>query len=112
MAGTRLDCICLPGRLAAQPLLGIIDWKTTASRCPEETRGALALDPQLICYSWISGIPDVALVVFARKRFPEIQYLKASISDAQREEFGRLVNSTATQIEAGNSCLTVVFAFR
>ncbi len=79
----------------------LIDWKTTASRCPEEPEGLLALDPQLICYSWISGIPDVALVVFVRKRFPEIQYLKASISDAQREEFGRLVNSTAGQIEAG-----------
>jgi len=43
----------------------VIDWKTTASRYPEEPEGLLSLDPQLICYSWISGIPEVAVVVFA-----------------------------------------------
>ena len=46
----------------------VIDWKTTTSRYPEEPEGLLALDPQLICYSWISGIPDVAVVVFVRKK--------------------------------------------
>ena len=78
-----------------------MDWKTTTSRYPEEPEGLLALDPQLICYSWISGIRDVALVVFVRKRLAEIQYLKASITDEQRAEFGRLVDSTTRQIEAG-----------
>jgi hypothetical protein len=34
----------------------LIDWKTTASRYSEEPDGLLSLDPQLICYSWISGI--------------------------------------------------------
>ena len=48
----------------------LIDWKTTASRYPEEPAGLLSLDPQLICYSWISGIRDVALVVFVRKNAP------------------------------------------
>ena len=33
---------------------------------------------------------------------PEIQYLKASISDEQRQEFGRLVETTINQIEAGH----------
>jgi hypothetical protein len=61
----------------------LIDWKTTASRYPEVPDGLLSLDPQLICYSWISGIQDVALVVFVRKSAPEIQYLKASITDEQ-----------------------------
>lgn len=32
----------------------ILDWKTTTSRYPEEPVGLLSLDPQLICYSWIS----------------------------------------------------------
>jgi hypothetical protein len=59
----------------------LIDWKTSASRYPEVPEGLLSLDPQLISYSWISGIPDVALVVFVRKRFPDIQYQKASITD-------------------------------
>ena len=76
----------------------IIDWKTTASRYPEDPDGLLSLDPQLICYSWISGIPEVALVVFVRKDPPEIQYLKATISEEKRREFGRLVETTAAQI--------------
>src|SRR5712692_3438933 len=78
----------------------LIDWKTTTSRYPDGPEGLLSLDPQLICYSWISGIPDVALVVFVRKHAPEIQYLKASISAEQRQEFGRLVETTIGQIEA------------
>jgi hypothetical protein len=79
----------------------LLEWKTTTSRYPEEPAGLLALDPQLICYSWISGISDVALVAFVRKRFSEIQYLKTTITDQQREEFGRMVEATASHIEAG-----------
>jgi hypothetical protein len=79
----------------------LIDWKTTTSRYAEEPEGLLTLDPQLICYSWISGIPDVALVVFVRKQLPEIQYLKASISEEQRREFGRLVETTVGHVESG-----------
>jgi hypothetical protein len=77
----------------------LIDWKTTTSRYPEEPEGLLTLDPQLVCYSWISGISEVALVVFVRKQLPEIQYLKASISEEQRREFGRLVETTVGQVE-------------
>ncbi|MGB2886320.1 MAG: PD-(D/E)XK nuclease family protein [Candidatus Acidiferrales bacterium] len=79
----------------------LVDWKTTTSRYSEEPEGLLSLDPQLICYSWISGICEVALVVFVRKRSPEIQYLRASISEGQRREFGQLVETTIGQIEAG-----------
>ena len=80
----------------------LIDWKTTTSRYPDGPEGLLSLDPQLICYSWITGIPEVALVVFVRKHAPEIQYLRATISEEQRQEFGRLVETTANQIEAGH----------
>jgi len=79
----------------------LIDWKTTSSRYADSPKGLLSLDPQLICYSWISGIPEVALVVFVRKQAPEIQYLKASISEEQREEFGRVVGTAISQIESG-----------
>jgi len=78
----------------------LMDWKTTSSRYPESPEGLLSLDPQLICYSWITGITDVALVVFVRKHEPEIQYLQTSISEEQRNEFGRLLESTIGQIEA------------
>src|SRR5207245_4194812 len=44
----------------------LLEWKTTSSRYPEQPEGLLALDPQLVCYSWVSGITEVALVVFVR----------------------------------------------
>ena len=78
----------------------LMDWKTTNSRYPEEPAGLLTLDPQLICYSWMTGISDVALVVFVRKHHPEIQYLRTSISEEQRLEFGRLIATTISQIES------------
>jgi hypothetical protein len=66
------------------------------------TKGHLhGVDPQLICYSWMRGISDVAVVAFIRKRFSEIQYLKATITDKQRQEYGQLVEATVSQIEAG-----------
>src|ERR1700674_1013402 len=65
------------GTLDGKPSL--LEWKTTTARYPEEPEGLLALDPQLICYSWISGIPDVAVVAFVLKRVSEIQYLKTTI---------------------------------
>src|SRR4030095_16516674 len=79
----------------------LLEWKTTSSRYPEQPDGLLALDPQLVCYSWMTGISEVAQVVFVRKRLVEIQYLKTAISDEQRAEFGQLVENTIRQIEAG-----------
>jgi hypothetical protein len=78
----------------------LIDWKTTTSRYPEEPAGLLSLDPQLISYSWMTGIFDVAFVVFIRKHQPEIQYLRTSISEEQHMEFERLLQTTVVQIEA------------
>jgi CRISPR/Cas system-associated exonuclease Cas4 (RecB family) len=78
----------------------LIEWKTTSSRYPEEPHGLLMLDPQLVCYSWMSGIPDVAQVVFVRKRLVEIQYFHTTITEEQREEFGRLVDDTIRRIES------------
>jgi hypothetical protein len=78
----------------------LIEWKTTSSRYPEEPQGLLMLDPQLVCYSWMTAIPDVAQVVFVRKRLVEIQYFRTTITDEQREELGRLVEDTVTRIES------------
>ena len=79
----------------------MLEWKTTSSRYPEEPDGLLALDPQLVCYSWVTGIADVAQVVFVRKRLVEVQYLRTRISDEQRQEFAQLVENTIRQIESG-----------
>ena len=78
----------------------LVHWKTTTSRYSEQPDGLLSLDPQLICYSWMTGISEAALVVFVRKHQSEIQYLRTSISEEQRLEFGRLVETTVGQIEA------------
>jgi len=86
------------GTFDAKPCL--LEWKTTGTRYPDQPEGLLALDPQLVCYSWITGIPEVVQVVFVRKRLIEIQYLTTTISDEQRQEFGALVQSTVTRIES------------
>src|SRR6184192_1568421 len=78
----------------------LLEWKTTSSRYPEEPDGLLALDPQLACYSWITGIAEVAQVVSVRKRLVEIQYFQTAISHEQREEFGHLVQDSIRRIES------------
>ncbi len=79
----------------------LIEWKTSSSRYSEEPDGLLALDPQLVCYSWITGISEVAQVVFVRKRMVEVQYLRTTITEEQRQEFGHLVEDTVSRIESG-----------
>jgi PD-(D/E)XK nuclease superfamily len=80
----------------------LLEWKTTSSRYSEEPEGLLGLDPQLVCYSWMTGIAEVAEVVFVRKRLVEIQYLTTTITEEQRQEFGLLVESTIAQIESAH----------
>jgi PD-(D/E)XK nuclease superfamily len=80
----------------------LLEWKTTSSRYPEEPHGLLSLDPQLVCYSWVTGISDVAEVVFVRKRIVEVQYLRTTITDEQRREFGQLARDTIQRIEAAH----------
>ena len=78
----------------------LLEWKTSSSRFPEKPDGLLTLDPQLVCYSWMTGIAEVAQVVFVRKSLVEVQYLRTTISDEQRQEFGRLVEDTIRRIES------------
>src|SRR2546428_9425373 len=51
----------------------LIEWKTTASRYSEAPDGLLALDPQLVCYSWMTGISDQAMMDILRKHLAELQ---------------------------------------
>ena len=80
----------------------LLEWKTSSCRYPEKPEGLLALDPQLVCYSWITGISEVAQIVFVRKRLVEIQYLHTTITDEQRREFSQLVDETVRQIESAH----------
>ena len=62
----------------------LLEWKTTSSRYSEEPQGLLMLDPQLVCYSWMTGISDVAQIVFVRKRLVEIQSAPPSLASNAR----------------------------
>ncbi len=102
----------------------VLEWKTSSARYPEEPAGISALDPQLVCYSWMTGINEVAQIVFVRKRMVEVQYLRATISEEQRQEFATLVDDTVRRIESGlflphsgirfpqNPCTTCTFILR
>jgi len=78
----------------------LLEWKTTSTRYPDQPDGLLALDPQLVCYSWMTGISEVAQVVFVRKGLIEVQYLRTTITEEQRQEFGQLVEDTVRRIES------------
>jgi hypothetical protein len=80
----------------------LLEWKTTTARYPDQPENLTTLDLQLVCYSWISGISEVAIVAFVRKRVPEIQYLTASITEEQRREFGQ--PSLRTGVSAAPIC--------
>ena len=88
------------GKLDGQRCL--LEWKTSSSRYPEEPAGLLALDPQLVCYSWITGISEVAQIVFVRKSLVEVQYLRTTITEEQRQEFGHLVEGTIRRIQSAD----------
>jgi hypothetical protein len=92
-----LDAI---GRLDGTPC--VLEWKTSWAGYPEEPAGIAALDPRLVCYSWMTGIDEVAQVVFVRKRQVEIQYLRATITEEQRQEFTTLVEDTVRQIKSAH----------
>jgi CRISPR/Cas system-associated exonuclease Cas4 (RecB family) len=87
------------GKLDGTPC--VLEWKTSSARYPEEPAGIAALDPQLVCYSWMTGIDQVAQVVFVRKRQVEIQYLRATITEEHRQEFAAVVEETVRQVESG-----------
>jgi hypothetical protein len=80
----------------------LLEWKTSSRRYTEQPDGLLALDPQLVCYSWITGISEVAQVVFVRKGLVDIQYLRTTITNEQRQEFGQLVENTIHRIESAD----------
>jgi hypothetical protein len=78
----------------------LLEWKTSSRRYSEEPNGLLALDPQLLCYSWITGIEEVAEIIFVRRRLVEIQYLRTTITEEQRQEFASLVTDAVQRIQS------------
>src|SRR5271156_873362 len=50
----------------------------------------------------MTGIAEVAQVVFVRKRLVEVQYLRTTITEEQRQEFGYLAEDTIRRIESAD----------
>ena len=78
----------------------LIDWKTTTAAI-RKSRKDCGPGPAADLLFLDERHPDVAMVVFVRKRLPEIQYLKTSITEEQQKEYGHLVETTISQIESG-----------
>ncbi len=81
----------------------LIDWKTTTSRYPEEAaEGLLALDPAAgLLSSGSAESPMWRWRSSCARTGPEIQYLQAAISERERRDYGRLVETTIGQLESG-----------
>ena len=60
----------------------------------------------------MTGISEVAQIVFVRKRLVEVQYLRTTITEEQRQEFGQLVEDRFAGFNPPSSCLTAAYAFR
>jgi hypothetical protein len=50
----------------------------------------------------MTGIAEVAQTVFVRKRLAEVQYLRTTISEERRQEFGQLVEGAIRRIESAD----------
>jgi hypothetical protein len=70
------------------------------------------LDPQLICYSWITGISDVAQVVFVRKRLVEIQYFRTTIAKNNARNSAVWSTTRFAVLRRPNSCRIAASGFR
>jgi hypothetical protein len=50
----------------------------------------------------MTGIAEVAQIVFVRKRLVEVQYFQTTITDERRREFGQIVEDTIRRIESAD----------
>jgi hypothetical protein len=62
-----------------------VGWNTTAQSNPESQGRVLEVDPQLARYSYATQAQRVFSLSFARKKQPEIQYLRGGISKRSEE---------------------------
>ena len=77
-SGCRLPTSTPSGNSTARPVCS--SGKPARAAIRRSRKDYLSLDPQLVCYSWITGIADVAQVVFVRKSLVEVQYLRTTIT--------------------------------
>lgn len=86
--------------------------KTSSCRYPEEPDGLLGLDPQLLCYSWITGISEVAQIVFVRKRSVEIQYFAPPSPTNSDTTSASWFTAPSSESNQRSFCRIAAFVFR
>lgn len=79
----------------------LLEWKTASIRYPVNVPAVTELDPQLLCYSWVTGIEHVAQVVFARTCPVEVQYLQSVITSETRQKVLSWVEGAVRQLKSG-----------
>ena len=75
-----------------------------------EPAGLLALDPQLVCYSWVIGMADVAQIVFVRKRLVEIQCFQTLSATSNAKSSATSCRTQSDESKQLSSCPTVASA--
>jgi hypothetical protein len=100
---------CWPGSEpgTARAIIRARDLGRTLQRTVRFTRTAAEeLDSPLQHAIPATGISDVAQVVFVRKRLVEIQYLRTTITDERRHEFGHWLKTRSAESNPPNFCRT------
>lgn len=82
----------------------LLDWKTSLSRYPEHK---VKLDLQLTAYAYVLAVTEktpsrVGFGVLVKRKVPEVQYLFATRSKEELQNFERLVLKTWQDIEDGH----------
>ena len=88
----------------------LLEWKTSSSRFPEEPDGMLALDPQLVCYSWMTGIAEVAQVVFVRKSLSRFSTCEPQSAMSSARNSAAWWKTRSEELSPQSSCRTAVSA--
>ena len=89
----------------------LLEWKTSSVRYPEEPEGLLSLDPQLVCYSWMTGIAEVAQVVFVRKRLVEVQYCEPPLPTSSARSLATWWKTQSAELSRRTFYRTVASVF-
>ena len=89
----------------------VLEWKTASARYPDEPAGIAGLDPQLICYSWMTGIDAVAQVVFVRKRTVKCSTCARPSLTSSGESLRPWSKTRFAVLSRGCSCRIAAFVF-
>src|SRR5438309_1268593 len=78
----------------------LVEWEVTSTIHRAGARRLVGCGPRRGCASRPTGLVGVGAGRLVRERLVELQYLRTTIPDEQRQEFGQLVDDTVRRIES------------